>query len=135
MFHRTVLAACPACSCPFFTNEPACPHCGAEVRPGDGRGLQRAAASLMLGLAVVAVPLAACGDDTTGSGGNGGGSGSGGSGQTTATSTNATGTTGSTGTGDGGSGGAGGAGGGDATTATTSISVVSAYGMGANAGF
>jgi hypothetical protein len=131
MFHGTVLAACPACSCQFFTNEPACPHCGAEVRPGDGRGLQRAAASLLLGLAVAAVPLAACGDDTTGSGGNGGGSGTGG-GQTTATSTNATGTTGSTGT--AGDGGAGGAGGSD-TTAPTSVSVVSAYGMGANAGF
>lgn len=75
MFARNSLAACPSCSCQFFVNEPACPHCGAVVRQGDGRGAQRTAATILLGLAVAAMPLAACGDDT--SGGTGGDSSTG----------------------------------------------------------
>lgn len=76
MFHHRSLAVCPACACQFFVHEDACPHCGAAVVPAErGGGLQRAAASLALGLAVAAVPLAACGDDTGGSSsGTGGGS-------------------------------------------------------------
>ncbi len=72
MFSRATLTACPSCSCQFFIEEPACPHCGTLVRQGDGRGAQRAAAALLLGLAVAATPLAACGDDTAGAGGSGG---------------------------------------------------------------
>lgn len=78
MFHHRSLAVCPSCACQFFVHEDACPHCGAAVVSEDrGGGLQRAAASLALGLAVAAVPLAACGDDTGGStSGTGGGSSS-----------------------------------------------------------
>lgn len=120
MFSRVTLAACPSCSCQFFVNEPACPHCGAVVRQGDGHGAQRTAATLLLGLAVAAVPLAACGDDTGGNGGAGGGSG--GATASTSASSTATSTANSTATGDGGAGDGG------------DISVQSAYGIAPSVG-
>lgn len=110
MFHHRTLASCPACSCQFFVEEPACPHCGAAVAPSTA-GWKRTAASMALGLAVAAVPLAACGDDTGGGTGGQGGAGQGGT------------------SGDGGNGGAPGVGGDD-----MSSQMMSAYGVGPNVG-
>lgn len=114
MFHHRSLASCPACSCQFFVEEQACPHCGAAVAASAGGGWKRTAASMALGLAVAAVPLAACGDDT------GGGTGGSGQGGTTGDGGNA---------GTGGNGGAPGVGGDD-----SSSQMMSAYGVGPSVG-
>lgn len=54
--------SCPACGCPSKAHELVCPHCGVTLK-SDGT-LKKTAVAIALGLAV-----AACGDDTTGSGG------------------------------------------------------------------
>jgi hypothetical protein len=141
MFHRTTLAACPSCSCQFFVGEPACPHCGAVVvKLAPGSTFQRTAASVALGLAVAAVPLAACGDDTgdTESGTDNSSVsayGVGGSAPSSPASSSSSGNGGAGGTGDGGAGGTGDGGGGGLGGAggdgsTSDVSVVSAYGIG-----
>jgi len=132
MFFDKSLAACPSCSCQYFVEEPACPHCGAAIAKPEGKSFPRTAASLAMGLALAAIPLAACGDDTSGTGG-GGGAGSGGSRQTSsdASTTDASSTSSvAAAYGVGPSSSSGGDGGDD-----TSSSIAAAYGMGANAGF
>lgn len=137
MFHHETLAACPACSCQFFVEEPACPHCGEAIRKAERGTFPRAAASLAMGLALAAIPLAACGDDTGGGSGGGGGDGgaaaqSGSQSSSDSSSTSQSSAGGEDTTNSVASAYGVGPGGGDDSVGN---GMVSAYGIGASAGF